>query len=178
MLDRSKGPPGVRRNSSTSTRFIRLPAGVYSFESFRLNASSAGHRPVVLEAGWNFGGYYSGRYDDISLGLTMKLKGYATLAFDANLVRGRMPTGTFSENVYQLKADIFHSPDLGLMNYIQYDTMSRQLGWNARLRWQISPGNEIYLVYNMNWERVWDPRSRFMPLADRGVIKISLSIRP
>jgi len=157
---------------------IVLPAGVYSFESFRLNASSAGHRPVVLEAGWNFGGYYSGRYDDVSLGLTMKLKGYATLAFDANLVRGRMPTGNFSENVYQLKADIFLSPDLGLMNYVQYDTMSRKLGWNARLRWQISPGNEIYLVYNRNWERVWDPRSRFMPLADRGVIKISLSIRP
>jgi hypothetical protein len=157
---------------------IVLPAGVYSFESFRLNANSASHRPVVFDAGWNFGGYYSGRYDDVSLGLTLKLKGYATLAFDANLVRGRMPTGNFSENVYQLKADIFLSPDLGLMNYIQYDTMSRQLGWNARLRWQISPGNEIYLVYNRNWERVWDPRSRFMPLADRGVIKISLSIRP
>jgi len=157
---------------------VVLPAGKYSWTSFRLNASSASHRPVVLDAGYNFGEYYSGHYDDISFGLTMKYRGYATLAFDANLVRGRMPQGRFSENVYQVKADIFLSPDLGLMNYIQFDDISNTLGWSARLRWQITPGNEIYLVYNRNWERVWDPRSRFSQLGDRGVIKISLSIRP
>ncbi len=157
---------------------VVLPAGPYSWTSYRLNASTAGHRPVVFDAGWNFGGYYAGRYDDVTMGVTMKFKGYATLALDANLVRGRMPQGRFSENVYQVKADIFLSPDLGLMNYIQFDDISNTLGWSARLRWQISPGNEIYLVYNRNWERVWDPRSRFSSLGDRGVIKISLSIRP
>jgi hypothetical protein len=100
------------------------------------------------------------------------------LAFDADLVRGRLPQGRFSENVYQLKADFFISPYLGLMNYIQFDDISNQLGWSARLRWQISPGNEIFLVFNKNWERRWDPMSRFVPLEQRGVLKISLSIRP
>lgn len=157
---------------------VVLPAGSYDFTSFRLNASSASHRPIVVDGSWNFGEYYSGRYDDVNMGLTLKLKGYATLALDANLVRGRMPAGNFSENVYQVKADIFLSPDLGFMNYIQFDDMSNTLGWSARLRWQITPGNEIYLVYNKNWERIWDPRSRFTPLGDRGVLKISLSIRP
>jgi hypothetical protein len=157
---------------------IVLPAGEYDFTSFRINASSASHRAVVANAGWNFGEYYSGRYDDINMGLTVKLKGYATLAFDANLVRGRMPEGNFSDNVYQLKADIFLSPKLGLMNYIQFDDMSNTLGWSSRLRWEITPGNEIYFVYNRNWERVWDPRSRLAPLGDRSVLKISLSIRP
>jgi Domain of unknown function (DUF5916) len=160
------------------SRGILLPAGAYSFQSFRLNVGTAGHRPVVVEAGYNFGEFYSGHYDDVSLGLTLKFKGYATLAFDANLVRGRMPQGDFKENVYQLKADIFLSPDLGLMNYIQFDDISNNLGWSARLRWQITPGNEVYLVYNKSWQRGWDPRSRFTPLGDRGVIKISLSIRP
>jgi hypothetical protein len=157
---------------------VVIPAGPYTYTSYRLNASSAGHRPVVVEAGWNFGGFYSGHIDNVNLGLTLKFKGYATLAFDTNLVRGRLPEGDFSENVYQLKADIFLSPDLGLMNYIQYDDISNTLGWNARLRWQITPGNEVYLVYTRNWERVWDPQSRLMPLGDRGVVKITLSIRP
>ncbi len=115
---------------------VVLPAGPYSFTSFRLNASSASHRPIVVDAGWNFGEFYSGRYDDVNLGLTLKFKGYATLAFDANLVRGRLPEGNFSENVFQVKADIFLSPDLGFMNYIQFDDISNTLGWNARLRWQ------------------------------------------
>jgi hypothetical protein len=157
---------------------VVLPAGPYDFTSFRLEASTASHRPIVLDAGYNFGEFYSGRYDDVNLGLTLKFKGYATLTFDANLVRGRLPEGRFNENVYQVKADIFLSPDLGLMNYVQFDDISNTLGWSSRLRWQISPGNEIFLVYNKNWERRWDPMSRFVPLGDRGVIKISLSIRP
>jgi len=157
---------------------VVLPAGRYNFTSFRLDASTANHRPVVVDAGYNFGQFYSGHYDDVNLGLSLKFKGYATLALDTNIVRGRLPESRFSENVYQIKADIFLSPDLGLMNYIQFDDISNTLGWSARVRWQISPGNEIFLVYNKNWERRWDPTSRFTPLGDRGVIKISLSIRP
>jgi hypothetical protein len=157
---------------------VVLPAGPYAFTSFRLDASTANHRAIVIDAGYNFGEFYSGHYDDVNLGLTLKFRGYATLALDTNFVRGRLPEGSFNQNVYQLKADIFLTPDLGLMNYIQFDDISNTLGWSARLRWQISPGNEIYLVYNKNWERRWDPMSRFAPLGERGVLKISLSIRP
>jgi len=64
------------------------------------------------------------------------------------------------------------------MNYIQYDSISKLLGWSARLKWRVSPGNEIALIYNKNWERRWDPASRFYPSEERGVLKLSLSIRP
>ena len=110
--------------------------------------------------------------------MTFKFKGYATIGLNTNLVRGDLPQGSFNENVYQLKADFFLSPDLGLMNYIQYDDISKQLGVNIRLRLQITPGNEIYFVYSKNWERRWDPESRFVSLGERGVIKITLSVRP
>jgi len=157
---------------------VVLPPGAYNFTSYQFNFESAGHRKVTFDAGYTFGQFYSGHYDDIQGGVTLKYKGYLNLGFETELVRGRLPEGRFHENVYQLKADIFLSADLGLMNYIQYDNMSHELGWSARLRWRISPGNEIYFVYNQNWEKRWDPTSRFYPLEQKGVIKISLSIRP
>ena len=159
-------------------RGVVLPPGPYDFTSLRLELNTATHRPVAFDGRYGFGEFYSGHYNDLSLGLTVKLRGYASLAVDTNLVRGRLPQGNFNENVYEVKADIFLSPDLGLMNYIQYDSISRLLGWSARLRWQISPGNEIYLVFNKNWERRFDPAGRFSPLEERSVLKISLSIRP
>jgi hypothetical protein len=64
------------------------------------------------------------------------------------------------------------------MNYLQYDDVSRELGINTRFRWEISPGNIIYLVYTKNWVRQWDPTSRFVPMEERGVFKIQLSVRP
>jgi len=157
---------------------VMLPAGSYSFTSFGVDFSSASHWAWIFDAGVNFGAFYSGHYDDLSVGLTFKYKGYANLGLDINLVRGRLPEGNFNENVYQLKADIFLSPDLGFMNYIQYDSISKLLGWSARLKWRVSPGNEIALIYNKNWERRWNPASRFYPSEERGVLKLSLSIRP
>ena len=159
-------------------RGVVLPAGPYDFTQYQASLKTATHRPAAFDLSFATGDFYSGRLEQTSAGMTLKLNGTANLEVDIDLVRGRLPQGKFSENVYQVKADIFLSPDLGLMNYIQYDDISRRLGWSARLRWQISPGNEIYLVYNKNWERRWDPTSRFIPLEERGVFKISLSIRP
>ena len=157
---------------------VILPAGPYDFTNYRISFNTASHRLAILDAGYRFGRFYSGRLDERSLGLAIKLGGYANLSFKIDLVRGRLPQGNFKENVYEVKADFFLSPDLGFMNYIQYDDISRQLGWSARLRWQITPGNDIYLVYNRNWERRFDPAARFFSLQDRGVLKITLSIRP
>ncbi len=159
-------------------RGVILPAGSYDFANYRFEISTASHRPAAFDLSYRFGDFYSGRYDDVNIGLTLKCKGYMSLALNTNLVRGRLPQGSFSENVYQVKADIFLSPDFGLMNYIQFDDISNQLGWSARLRWQVSAGNVIFIVYNKNWERRWEPTSRFLPLQDRGVLKVSLSIRP
>lgn len=160
------------------SRGVVLPARDYNFTNFELELGTAAHRPAVMDVGYAFGEFYSGRYDDLDIGLTLKFKGYANLSIDTCFIRGRLPQGNFKENVYQIKADLFLSPDLGFMNYVQYDSVSRELGWSTRLRWQISPGNEIYLVYNKSWERRWDPTSRFLPAEERGVLKFSLSFRP
>lgn len=157
---------------------VILPLGPYDFTNCRISVSTASYRPVIFEAEYSFGRFYSGHLDEAAIELAAKLNGYANVSFRADLVRGRLPQGNFNENVYEVKADFFLSPDLGIMNYIQYDDISRKLGWSARLRWQISPGNEIYIVYNKNWERRFDPSARFFSLEDRGVLKIALSIRP
>jgi hypothetical protein len=157
---------------------VVIPQGPYDFLSYRAELNSATFRSWTIDGSWRFGQFYSGHYDDVTVGLGFKFKGSVNLAFDAELVRGRLPQGRFKENIYQLKADVFFSPDLGLMNYVQYDDVSKTLGANIRFRWQLAPGNEIYLVYTKNWERRWDPVSRFVPLGERGVFKITLSIRP
>jgi Domain of unknown function (DUF5916)/Carbohydrate family 9 binding domain-like len=157
---------------------VVIPKGPYNFTGYRAEFNSATFRPWTVDLSWRFGQFYSGHYDDAAVGFGFNFKGYVSLALNGEFVRGRLPQGNFNENVYQLKADFFFSPDLGLMNYIQYDDVSKTLGANIRFRWQLSPGNEIYLVYTKNWERLWDPVSRFVPLGERGVFKITLSIRP
>ncbi len=157
---------------------VVIPKGGYDFTDYSVEFHSASHRSVSVDVEHSFGRFYSGRLHQTELGLTLKWRGYATLEVETDFVRGHLPQGRFDENVCQVKADFFLSPRLGLMNYLQYDDVSKELGVNFRFRWEISPGNVIYLVYSKNWERRRDPLSRFVPLQERGVFKIQLSIRP
>ncbi len=157
---------------------VVLPRGPYDFTNYGFGFNSAGYRPYGLDVEYQFGPFYSGHYSNLEVALHYRLKGYVTLGLAGNFVHGDLREGKFTETVYEVKADFFATPDLGLMNYIQYDTVSRELGVNVRLRWQVTPGNVIYLVYAKNWEKSWDPISRFVPMDERGVFKIQLSIRP
>ncbi len=159
---------------------VTIPKDAYNFLRYGLEYSSPSHYALNVDVGYNFGQFYSGHLSEAEIGLSYTFKGYVSLGLSTNLIRGRLPQGNFNENAYQLKADFYLSPNLGLMNYLQYDDVSKNLGVNIRLRWQISPGNEVYLVYNKNWERRWDPLSRYsyIPLTEYGAVKIQLSIRP
>jgi hypothetical protein len=155
-----------------------LPADSYDFTNARLSFNTAPHRPLSLNLNYTVGQFYSGHYGDFSAGLTYHWRGNIDTSFNTEIVRGTLPEGKIDENVYQFKLDFYFSPDLGFMNYLQYDSVSRLLGWSARFRWEVKPGNFIYLIYNSNWEKSWDPNSRFYAAGDRGVFKITLSLRP
>jgi hypothetical protein len=60
-----------------------------------------------------------------------------------------------------------------LVNNVQYDSVSRLLGWQARYRWIVRPGNDVFLVYTHNWvdDRL-DPNERFRTLDRRGAAKV------
>jgi len=48
-------------------------------------------------------------------------------------------------------ADTQFSRFISIVNIIQFDTMSRVLGWQSRYRWILRPGNDLYVVYTHNW---------------------------
>ena len=65
------------------------------------------------------------------------------------------------------------NPFVSLVNRIQFDTVTRQLGWQSRFRWIMSPGNDVYLVYSHNWT----DETSFHTLDRKGSIKIVKTVR-
>ena len=51
------------------------------------------------------------------------------------------------------------TPFVALVNNVQFDTVSRVMGWQSRFRWILRPGNDLYVVYTHN--------CREDPLVDR-----------
>ena len=156
---------------------VVIPEGDYRFVNYKFEISSASFRKIQFDFEYGFGPFYNGHYTDTETELTLKINGYASLQAGANLVRGDLPQGKFSENVYFSKINLYLTPDLGINNYIQFDDISNQVGYNGRFFWQIRPGNIIYLVYNSNIKRHFDPESRFRLTEDQVLFKIQMSIR-
>ena len=65
--------------------------------------------------------------------------------------RVELPAGSFSIAVPRLTAILQFGPWKSLSNNVQYDTVSRVLGWQSRFRWIVKHGNDIYIVYQHNW---------------------------
>jgi hypothetical protein len=157
---------------------VVIPSGAYTFVRYGLECESPSYMPVAAGVEVHSGRFYTGVLTGTGFKIAWRGGGRVALEAGAELNRGRLPQGDFDENVFRVKADFFVSPDLGLMNYIQYDDASRNLGVSMRLRWEVSPGNQIFWVYGKSWDRKGDPRDRFIALDERGVIKIQLSLRP
>jgi len=156
---------------------VIIPKGDYSFISYRAEINTAAYRKVQVDLSYRFGQFYSGHYDDLEAGVTLKLDGYVNLQLGSNMVRGDLPEGKFSENVWFARLNLYITPDLGLSNYVQYDDVSNVMGYNGRFFWQIRPGNIIYLVYNNNMERQFNTETRFNIQEQQIKLKIQLSIR-
>ena len=162
---------------------VVIPVDDYRYNRYQINLKSASHRKVAVDMEYEFGGFFGGRLSQLELGVDLNFKGNVRLGLEGDFIRGNLPQGKFAETLYRAKADFYLTPDLGLMTYIQYDSLSENIGANFRFKWRISPGNTIYIVYNKSWEKAYDPLAgytsrRFLSLQDRGVFKIQLSWRP
>jgi len=127
-----------------------IPAGSYHFTRFRLEVESASKRPLGGQVTWWFGGFYSGTLHQIELEGSWRPSG--TFAVEVNAERdiGRLPEGNFTTDLLGTRVQVNFSPDLTLSSFVQWDTESRLLGSNTRLRWTFDPLGDVFLVYNHN----------------------------
>ncbi len=131
---------------------ITLPMGsTYSYSRVSIGGQTANRRTLALNARFESGGFYSGTRNQTVLGLTLRAApGYI---FSVNGERNTvdLAEGRFATNLLRVVTDSQFTPFMALVNNVQFDTVSRVLGWQSRYRWIVKPGNDLYIVYTHNW---------------------------
>ncbi|NND16637.1 MAG: carbohydrate binding family 9 domain-containing protein [Eudoraea sp.] len=129
---------------------VIIPEGEYHFMRYRLEAEFAAKRRLNGQATWWFGTFYEGRLDELELRLNWNPS--ALMGFELNALRnyGRLPFGDFEQTLAGLRVRFNVTSDLQVNSYLQYDTVSRNLGVNARIHWIFSPLGDVFLVFNHN----------------------------
>ena len=120
-----------------------MPAGSYSFARHAITLQGAQRRNLWAGFRYRWGTFYNGDRRDVSLAFGYKVSVPLYLGLELDRNRVDVLDGRFGTNISRLNANILFSPDITLYNFLQYDNLSRNLGWQSRLRWIIKPGNEI-----------------------------------
>jgi hypothetical protein len=156
---------------------ITLPAGAeYNFTRFGVAGQTANFRTLALTGRFETGGFFSGHRHQTILGLTVRARPGYIFSVNGEWNQVDLAEGSFTSNLIRVVTDSQFSPYMALVNIVQFDTISRVMGWQSRYRWIVTPGSDIYLVYNHNW--LDDPLvNRFTTLDQRFASKVLYTYR-
>jgi hypothetical protein len=151
---------------------VVLPeGGEYQFTRYQVSANTAAKRIVAVQPSVEWGSFLSGTRTEISVGTGVRPRPGVTLnlAYEFNDVK--LPEGEFQTKLFRFVADTQFSAFMYLVNNVQYDSVSRILGWQSRFRWILKPGNDIFVVYTHNWLDPLDPAQRLSTIDRRAAAK-------
>lgn len=135
---------------------VIIPAGSYHWYRYRLEAGFAPKRKVSGQFTHWFGRFYTGKLNEYILTAALKPSPLFIVELNATHNYGRLPEGTFTQQVVGSRFRFSVSPDLQVNSYVQYDNDSKLIGTNTRLRWTFSPVGDLFVVYNHNVRELLD----------------------
>lgn len=156
-----------------------LPGGYTTWE-VSLQGRTAGRRRASVNGNISRGGFWDGDRDRVQFGLNVRPSPGFSISADWEWNQVSLPNGDFDASVYRLGSGWHASPWISLTGNVQYDDVSERLGLFTRLRWIVRPGNDVYLVYTQNWERLYGDDvldRRFSTLSRGGSVKVNYTYR-
>ena len=154
---------------------VVIAPGSYRTTRYRVEASTASKRPWEVDLELSWGGFYTGSLRSYSIELALKPNTHFAVAVGTEQNDVRLDEGEFVTRIWTLQAEYNHSSDVSLSSLVQYDSESRLLGLQSRLRWTVRPGGDLFLVFNRGWLR--DLSGGFLPSFDRASVKVQYTFR-
>ncbi len=158
---------------------VTVPVGGYGFRSVLVGYAFGQQRPVSGSIAVGTGELWNGDITVVELGrgrveVTPQLSVEPSLSF--NWVE--LPEGNFATSLSRVRVSYTVSPRMFFSGLLQHNSSGNTFSTNVRLRWEYSPGSELFVVYTE--DRDTDP---FLPdrrtdLRNRGfVVKMNRLFR-
>ena len=130
---------------------IIIPIGDYTNWSHQIELETANYRKIVYEIELNAEGFWSGNRTEYQNNLTFRPFPGINLSLGYNHSNVNLKEGSFKTNLIRFIGDFDFTPFISFSSNIQYDDISKNIGMNNRFKYTITPGSDIYFVYNHNW---------------------------
>ncbi|MEO8452426.1 MAG: DUF5916 domain-containing protein [Gemmatimonadota bacterium] len=135
---------------------VVIQPGAYRFTRYRLEVELANRRRVSGQLTWRFGGFYNGTLNQFQVESAWRPSAVVGMELVGEHDIARMPEGDFTTTLIGTRLRLNVSPAFQINSFVQWDSESRTVGSNTRLRWTIRPVAELFVVYNHNLRERFD----------------------
>ena len=131
------------------TPTARIPVGGYDFATARVGYAFGQQRPVSGSFLVEHGAFYNGNRTSAGFSKT-RVNLTARFSLEPNISFNwiDLPTGSFTTNLVGSRVTYTATPLMFASALVQYNSTTRRISANARLRWEYRPGSELFVVYN------------------------------
>jgi hypothetical protein len=158
---------------------VIIPVGGYSFQDVQTSYSFGQQRRISGSVSVQHGSFFSGEKTTFGfrqgrLELTRRFS--LEPSYSYNWVD--LPEGQFTTQLVRTRTTYTMTPLMFVSALVQYNSSNDSLSTNLRLRWEYTPGSELFVVYNE--DRNTDPLmpDRFSTLRNRAfVVKVNRLFR-
>jgi len=156
------------------TESVFVEAGRYHWTRYRLEFQTASKRRLTTKFTWWFGTFYNGQMDQYQAQVTWRPSHHLNLSLEGERDLGSLPSGNVDIQLARARLNLFLSPNLQLLSFIQYDNLTKSIGMNTRLRYTYRSLLDIFIVYNRDW---LETQGVFQPQVNQFFIKVQYSWR-
>ena len=153
---------------------IVIPVGNYTNWSHQIELETANYRKIVYGIEINTEGFWSGNRTEYENELIFRPFPGINLNLGYIHSRVNLREGNFKTNLVRFLGDFDFTPFISFSSNIQYDDISENIGMNNRFKYTITPGSDIYFVYNHNW---FDDNGKYKTSSMMGATKITYTHR-
>jgi hypothetical protein len=154
---------------------VTIPTGKYDFNLHTIMFFSSRSRPFSIMSSFGTGTFFSGPRRRYDAEITWRKNSHFTTSFRIEQNWLDLKEGEVDTSLVVYRLDYNFTPFISLANFVQYDTDSRNIGLQSRLRWILKPGNEFFVVFNNNWQE--NELDRFESAQTRFRVKLNYTFR-
>jgi hypothetical protein len=147
IIDREKQSVDVGENPTGDLR-LPIPAGLYEDSIIELRYNSPSYFDVSGELSFSKGDYFTGTFTEFSPELSWQANRHILVDLGYELTKYELPGETIFTREVNFDLTIAFNSKVSLTSQIEYDNVRREASFNNRLRWNIEPGQDLWVVFN------------------------------
>jgi hypothetical protein len=166
----------VLREPFRIARGVTIPVGEYDYQNFSTSYGFGIQRKFSGSVGVERGSFYSGDRTAFSVRSgRVELTPQISLEPAVSINRVELPEGEFTTKLVSTRATYTVTPLMFVSALVQFNSGANTVSSNVRMRWEYSPGSELFVVYNEQRDTL---APSFPDLANRAcIVKINRLFR-